>query len=276
MKRTPPPWTGEKLYFKGDDYFRDLLAAIRGARQNLDFETYLFEPGRLGDRLVAALAGAARRGVRVRLLVDGVGSPEFAGHYGPGLARAGAAFRVYRSWPVIFSTARRLLGWGRLGRALRQAHGLLSSGNRRDHRKLCLVDDRQVWMGSFNVSDWNLAELKGSAAWRDTGLRLSGVAGTVFRQAFRLAWEDRWPRPWGRRRVRRIKRWIVREVVGGPIRLTLTRRLRAAYRRELTERFQLARRRIWILTPYFTPTRSLLRALARAARRGCDVRLVLP
>ncbi len=266
-------WKGERLYFRGDDYFRDLLTAIGRARRTLDFETYIFEPGRLGDRLALALGRAARRGVKARLLVDGVGSPDFAAHYGPGLVRDGVTFRVYRSWPVIFSAARNF--W-RLGSVLRKAHSLLGGGNRRDHRKLCLIDDRQVWMGSLNVSDWHLKRLKGGLVWRDTGLKLEGVRSGVFRAAFQLAWEDRWPRSWNPLRRHRLKQWIAHEVTGGPIRLTLTRRLRVLFRRELSRRFESARRRIWILTPYFTPTQSLLRGLVRAARRGCDVRLVLP
>ncbi len=246
------------------------------AKRTVDFETYIFEPGWLGDQVAEALCQAAQKGVAVRLLVDGIGSPDFAAHYGPRLTQAGAAFRVYRSLPVIFSTAFRLLRLDHLKHRFREAHSLLNTGNRRDHRKLCLVDERQVWMGSFNVSDWHLRRAKGKKAWRDTGLFLSGVASLVFQTAFRLAWEDRWPRLWGSRGRRRLKSWITRELAGTPIRLTMTRRLRVAYRRELLNRFQGASRRIWVLTPYFTPTQSLLRALAQAARRGCEVRLILP
>ena len=269
-------WKKETLYFKGDDYFRDLLKSVRSAKRTVDFETYIFEPGWLGDQVVAGLCQAARRGVKVRLLVDGIGSPDFASHYGPRLNQAGAAFRVYRSLPVIFSTALRLLRLDHLKHRFREANSLLSTGNRRDHRKLCLVDDRQVWMGSFNISDWHLRRTKGKIAWRDTGLFLSGVTSLVFQTAFRMAWEDRWPRPWGSQSRRRLKGWITGELAGTPIRLTITRRLRVAYRRELLSHFQNARRRIWVLTPYFTPTHALLKALAQAARRGCEVRLILP
>jgi cardiolipin synthase len=269
-------WKDEKLYFKGDGYFQDLLKSIRGAKKSVDFETYIFEPGRLGDQVVGGLVQAAGRGVKVRVLVDGVGSSEFAAHYGPRLEKAGAGFHVYRSWPVIFSTACRLFRLNRINRAFRTAHSLLNSGNRRDHRKVCLVDGRRVWMGSFNVADCDLESLQGKKAWRDTGLSLSGVTSLVFQRAFDVAWEDRWPKPGGLLRRRRMKGWIARELAGTPIRLTLTRRLRVAYRKELLKRFQSAHRRIWVLTPYFIPTHSLLKALVNAARRGCEVRLVLP
>ncbi len=82
----------EKIYFRGVDYFRDVLKAVHKARKYVDIETYIYEPGRLADQVAAALVGAQKRGVRVRLLVDGVGSPDFLNHYGPRLEKARGAF----------------------------------------------------------------------------------------------------------------------------------------------------------------------------------------
>ena len=95
-------WAGEKVYFRGDDYFRGLIAAVRRARYSVDMESYIFESGVLGDRLIAALTRASQRGVRVRLLVDGVGSPDFAAKYGNKLEVYGVQYRVFRSWRWFF------------------------------------------------------------------------------------------------------------------------------------------------------------------------------
>lgn len=271
-----PPWSGEKLYFRGDEYFRDLVRSIGKAKRTVDFETYIFEEGRLADRVVVAFSRAVKRGVRVRLLVDGVGSPDFASHYGPRLMKAGVPFRIYRSWPVFFSNAFRLLRFTSLWKSLGKVHALWNSGKHRDHRKVCVVDGREVWMGSFNVSDWHLERVWNNKTWRDTGLKLTGVRSLVFRVAFLIAWEDPWPRRRRRRYRNLLKRWVARDVQESPIRVTITRMLRVAYRRELKARFQTARKRIWVLTPYFIPTRYLLKAMREAARRGCDVRLVVP
>jgi len=271
-----PPWKGEKLYFKGDDYFRDLLKSIEKSRISLDFESYIFEPGHLGDRVLLALSRAVRRGVRVRLLVDGVGSPDFASHYGSRLEKARIPFKVYRSWPVFFSTAFRLFRFKRLGLSFRNIHSLFNGGKHRDHRKLCVVDGKQVWIGSFNVSDWHMEKIKGREAWRDTGMGLSGVTTYVFRLAFLIAWEDTWPNRRRRKYRSLMKRWVARESMRNPIRLTVTRRLRILFRKELLARFQSAQKRIWCLAPYFIPNHAMVKALADAARRGCDVRLILP
>lgn len=270
------PWSGENLYFGGDDYFLDVLKAIRQARKSVDVETYIFEPGRLGNQMVAALTKAKRRGVAVRLLVDGVGSPDFLSYYGSRLEKEGIQFRVYRSWPAFFSSILHRLQWMNPLRLLHYALSIWNSGKHRDHRKQYIVDGNKVWIGSFNVSDWHLEGVKGQRAWRDTGIGLSGVKSQVFQLAFRAAWEDPWPRHTARMFRHFLIRWLAHDVQGSPIRMTASRKLRRAFRRELLGRIAAARHRIWILSPYFVPTGPLLRALAQAARRGCDVRLILP
>ncbi len=269
-------WSGERLYFQGDDYFRDLLKSIRRSRRTLDFETYIFEKGRLGDLILSALAKAAARGVKVRLLVDGAGSPEFPLHYGRLLEQGGIEYRVYRSWPVFLDSASRALWFRGLRDFFRHLRRLWSWGTRRDHRKLCIVDGTEAWVGSFNVSDRHLEGLHSGMAWRDTGIVLTGVQSLVFQLAFQLAWEEQ---VFSSRRSaykKMLGRWLAHDVLESPVRLNATRRLRRLFNRRLSLRLRNARRRVWITTPYFIPTRSLFRALLKAARKGCDVRLVLP
>src|SRR5579871_981779 len=136
-------WIGEKLYFQGDEYFRDLLEAIRHAKATVDFETYIFEKGRLGDLVVSTLQKAAARGVQVRLLVDGIGSPDFEEWYGRRLADSGVQYRVYRSWKAMFAALFGRMGFS-LMEDLRGLRTLWHWGGHRDHRKLCIVDGKRV------------------------------------------------------------------------------------------------------------------------------------
>jgi len=269
-------WTGEKLYFRGDDYYRDLLRSIAHAKKSVDLETYIFEPGWLGDHMVAALIQAAKRKVKVRVLVDGIGSSQFASTYGPRLEKAGIPYRIYRSWPTFFSTVYHRFRILHVFKSIQGAVTLFDSGKHRDHRKQVLVDDRTVWIGSFNVSDWHLERQKGKGTWRDTGLVLSGVKTLVFRLAFHAAWEDPWPNHFKHLYRQALLQWLSHSLEEGPIRMTASRKLRRSFRRELLERGHAARRRIWILTPYFVPTGPLFRALVKACRQGCDVRLIVP
>src|SRR5665213_236016 len=269
-------WSGEKLYFKGDDYFRDVLKAISGAKQRVDFEVYIYEKGLLADRITEALLQAARRGVKVRLLVDGVGSPDAATDYGEKLIQGGVEFRVYRRLPSVFSIVSGMFGF-----LLRKnmMHRLRSSWfrvNRRNHRKLVMVDGHKIWMGGFNVSDEHLESLKGKDAWRDTGLGLSGVKDKVFHLAFEAAWYEKVDRSRWKACRKELIAWLSRGSEANVVQVNTARRLRRKFHNELLNRLTTARKRIWVTTPYFVPTLPVFRALMHAALRGCDVRLVLP
>jgi cardiolipin synthase A/B len=270
------PWIGEKLYFKGDDFFKDVLNAIRRSKQSVDFEVYIYGKGILGDRVASALIQAARRGVKVRLLVDGIGSPDCASHYGEKLRKGGVEFRVYRLLPTFFKLFSPFFGPFLDGKIFHRLRSLWFRLNRRNHRKLVMVDRGQVWLGGFNVSDEHLESVVGQKAWRDTGLGLTGVRDRVFGLAFNTAWHDKVQRRlWMFYRSQLIA-WLSQKSASHSIQINATRRLRSRFHRELLGRLRSVRRRIWVTTPYFVPTLPILRALLHASLQGCDVRLVLP
>jgi cardiolipin synthase len=240
----------------------------------VDFEVYIYEKGLLGDRVASALLQAARRGVMVRLLVDGIGSPDCADDYGEKLEKGGVQFRVYRRLPRLFNLFSRSFVSLFSGKALYRLRHFWFRVNRRDHRKLIMVDRDLIWLGGFNVSDEHLESVAGPKAWRDTGLRLSGVRDRAFGLAFNTAWHDKVHRRlWGLYRGRLIA-WLSRK--SNQVRINATRRLRQRFHRELLDHLRSARRRIWVTTPYFVPTLPVLRALLHAALQGRDVRLLLP
>ena len=272
----PRPWSGEKIYFKGDDYFKDVLKAIDGAKRSVDFEVYIYEKGSLGDRVTAALVQAARRGVKVRLLVDGVGSPDGSAVYGEKLKRGGVRFKVYHRLPSFFTFSSRFFGSLFELKLTRHLRNFWSRLNRRDHRKLVMVDGTKVWMGGFNVSDQHLESAAGKKAWRDTGIGLSGVKDKTFGLAFDMTWNEKGHLlPWRIDR-RRLIDWLSRKSSSQLVQINATRRLRRRFHRELLEHLRSARRRIWVTTPYFVPALPVMRALLHAGLEGRDVRLVLP
>lgn len=270
------PWDGERLYFKGDDYFKDVLNAIRRAGHSVDFEVYIYKKGILGNRVAAALVRAARRGVKVRLLVDGIGSPDCDSDYGQRLERGGVQFKVYRILPPLFHLFLRHSGFLLKGRAAHRLRSFWSRMNRRNHRKLVMVDRNRVWLGGFNVSDQHLESVVGSKAWRDTGLGLSGVRDPVFGLAFNTAWHDKVHRRHWRLTRAKLIAWLSRKSSSHSVQINATRKLRSRFHRDLLGRLGAARRRIWVTTPYFVPALPVLRTLFHAALQGCDVRLVLP
>ncbi len=257
MKK-PTAWEEEELFSSGDEYFAQLLRAIDAAKFNLMMESYIFEKGILGDRMVGHLIAASRRGVKVRLIIDGWGSPTFVQDYFPQMKEAGIHVKFYRVSPWILKRMP-----GDPDNLLRRLVLRWKQVNRGNHRKFCLLDRRELWVGSFNVSDKHLREVEGDAAWKDVGVRVRGHDLMYARRAF-----DRAYRGW--------------TALNLPARNPSLLLLNDSFlhirqtRIEQVRRIKKAEQRIWLATPYFVPIGKVFRLLARRARRGVDVRLIIP
>lgn len=254
----PTHWDQEILYKTGDEYFAGLLKAIAQAKSTIEFETYIFEKGHIADRMVLALTAAAQRGVRVRLIVDGWGSPNFATDYWPKLKACGVRVRFFRVSPWIL---KKLPGdpdrlWSRAWLRWQQV-------NRGNHRKFCLIDHQELWVGSFNVSDVHLTEVYGENAWKDIGVAVRGVEIKYAKRAFQRAYRGWTALNWPTRSPRLLL-------------LNDSFLHKRRTRLEQVRRLKMAAQRIWLATPYFVPVGRVFRLLARQAKNGRDVRLMVP
>lgn len=240
-------WKSEKLYFDGDSYFESLLCAIEQAKRSIELESYTFELDPVGASVLDALVRASRRGVAVRLMVDGFGSLRTVDAIRQRLRGSRVRFHVYH--PVRGPGRAHLADW-------------LARLNRRNHRKVCIVDSSCAWAGSFNVSKVHCAKGGGQIPWRDTGVQVEGREVRFLRRAFERAWDRRRrrPRPGG----------------SALLRLNHRRHERRANFEEFVRRIAGARKRVWLTTPYFVPSRKLVQALVLASVAGADVRLLIP
>jgi cardiolipin synthase len=267
-------WEREEIFNSGDVFFARLLAEISEAQWSVYLEMYIFELDPFGQRVLETLKQVAARGVEVRVMVDGVGSPAWSRNLLKELAESKIDARIYRPYPWVrmgFRIFPRLLSYRRLSLWFQ----LL---NRRNHRKVCILDQKIAWAGSFNISACHLREFFRENAWRDTAVRVEGseVANLVlvFEKSWRRAWSPFRKRQWFRKRDP-----FRREAFNKPnalVRLNFTQFLRRHYYRELLQRIRSARKRVWIISAYFNPARSLVRALRAAAWSGIDVRILLP
>jgi cardiolipin synthase A/B len=237
----PENWIEEQVFFDSDTYFTDILQGLVRARASVRMEMYIFEPGILAGRIVNALVAASYRGVAVQLMVDRVGSPYFWREYGERLTEAGIQVRIFRSYRNWLSI------------------------NRGNHRKTCLIDDEVAWIGSQNVDDRHLREVHGEKAWVDAGVRIRGPELDRLKQAFQATFMGTFlhQRPFRQSRDSLLlfnNSLVLRQST----KILRVRRLRKA--KEL----------IWLQTPYFVPIRRIYRALIRQARRGRDVRIIIP
>ncbi|MDR5866649.1 phospholipase D-like domain-containing protein [Halomonas koreensis] len=229
-----------------------MFEAVEGARRSVLVELYLMESGRLASALIEALCQAAARGVTVMLLLDGYGAMGLSGEDRRRLEAGGVALRWFNP-----------LGLHSLARNLT-----------RDHRKLVVVDGEVAFTGGFGAVDAFLE------AWYEVAMRIEGPVVADWMRLFSSLWDSPMSRGPG-------EAHLVHALAVTPRRRDDYRGMRGrvvwgqgyryqAIRHSLQRRVLAARQRIWICTPYFVPTLGLRRRLARAARRGVEVCLLLP
>jgi cardiolipin synthase len=233
----------------GDEVFPAMLAAIDSARESICLETYIFAAGPLGERFRTALVCARERGVRVRVLVDALGSLSLPDGFWLPLRAAGGEARFFN--PVALN---------RMGI--------------RNHRKLLVCDDTVAFIGGFNIAP----EYEGDGVargWRDLGLRLEGPLAAQltasFEEMFALA-------DFRHKRFVRFRRaTLTRPAISpaGQLLLSGPGRGRNPLRRSLHRDLAHARG-VQIVVAYFLPTGRLRRLFGRVARRSGRVQLLLP
>jgi cardiolipin synthase A/B len=255
----------EQIFFRGEDYFAALLHDIAHAQHSIDLETYIFELDPLGKQVLQALHQAAQRGIKVRVMVDGAGISQWSGHFITNLEKAGGQTRIFHPFPW------RLWQWSRACvrvPAILKAIYLVLKINSRNHRKDCIIDNKIVYVGGFNIIQAYITE-KGNKGWRDTGVRLENVDVSDLAIAFNSAWEHM--------TVNERLRQIFRHIYTNPLfRLNHGRHRRRVLYKNLLHRIRNCKKRIWITNAYFVPDNFLLRLLQHAAMAGVDVRILLP
>jgi cardiolipin synthase len=229
-------------------------AAIDGARHHVHAQYYLIRDDATGrwfrDRLVAA----AKRGVTVRLLLDGFG-----------------CFALGRGW------RRPLLKAGvHVGEFLPMRSVLLQPVNLRNHRKIVVVDGETAFTGGFNVGDeYKGGEMRGVGRWRDVQLRVEGPAAAELQRVFFQDWafataEPIDPRDYFPRDPPPRGDATIAVVPSGPDTRT------EAIHRLFFGAIVGAQKELTVTTPYFVPTESLMVAMELAAMRGVELKLLLP
>ena len=231
-----------QVFVEGDTLYDAMRGDIAAARQAIDLEAYILGDDVVGRAFVTALCERATAGVRVRVGLDAFGSLPLANSaLTRELRDAGVSLRWHQGWT-----------WRRPWRI-----------HRRNHRKLLVIDGRCAYLGGFNLHAKSSQRATGGARWRDTHVRIEGPFAAQAQDAFAAFWDG-------------DLRWQPSQL--GP-NLLLTNgsyparhHLRAALHTACLQ----ARKRIWATTPYFVPDIRLRTELAAAARRGVDVRILVP
>jgi cardiolipin synthase len=249
-----------QLYFTPDEYFNGLIRDIDNATRAISMETYIFKLDSTGNAVLQALCRAIDRGVRLQLLIDGIGSYRDAGNIARRLRSPNSEVRIFHPLPWDFALYRRALT---AGHWYSQTLHLLASINHRNHRKLCLIDGQSAWLGSYNITadHANPGSLEAGDYWHDTGLRARGVVVSALVDNFSEVWQHKLASIGNRSR-----RFLTSEAIAR----------RRQPRLHLIRVLANAQQRIWITNAYFNPSNQVLKMLRQKAGEGVSVKLIVP
>ncbi|MFC6417654.1 phospholipase D-like domain-containing protein [Sanguibacter inulinus] len=237
--------TGTTIYTFGEDVYAAMLEAIEGATERIFIETYIWKGDEVGRQFKDALIAAHERGVEVFVVYDGFANavvPRSFFRFPEGIHVL--EYPIFRPQVLLMD--------------------LKHTG--RDHRKILVVDDEVGFVGGYNIGTLYATQ------WRDTHLRVTGTAVWELSSAFVDFWN--------------LNRKDKHPAIDSPGTITWVPGFQAArnaparrvypIRNLYLEAFRRATSHIYLTQAYFIPDRELLEVLVAAARRGVDVRLIVP
>jgi len=248
----------------GAAIYSAMFAAIRSARDHINLETYIIEDDEIGQQFATLLLEQQGRGVQVNMIYDSVGGIRTPKAYFERLTKGGIEVLEFNPVNPLAAKTPWLI-------------------NNRDHRKLLVVDGRIAIIGGVNISSvhssGSVARRTGktaasTAAWRDTDLQIEGPVVGELQKLFMETWEKQRGKPLVPKEyfpaLKAQGNELVRAIGSTPddpyslIYLTLISAIGNA------------ETQVYLTSAYFVPAPQLLKSLIDAARRGVDVRLILP
>jgi len=249
----------------GPATYAAMFAAISGAQDHINMESYIIEDDAMGQAFAQALIKKQHEGVQVNLIYDSVGSLNTPKAFFDDLAATGIAVLEFNPVNPL------------------QSRGGAWLINNRDHRKLLIVDGRTAFVGGINISSvYSSGSIihrapkpsEGDGAWRDTHLQIDGPVVADFQKLFMQTWDKQHGKTLMPKNytpvLAAVGKDIVRAIGGTPddpfslVYLTLISAI------------SNAERQAYLTNAYFVPDPQLLQALLDAVARGVDVRLILP
>lgn len=245
-----------EIFTNGEEKFRAYKQDLLSATDYINIQYYIFENDKIGHEISEILIKKAREGVKVRFIYDHVGSWHIDMSFIKNLRKNGV--EIYPFLRVTFPELANRVNW-------------------RNHRKITVIDGRVGYIGGMNIADRYVSGDKGGKpAWRDTHLRIRGEALSAMQYAFAVDWSFM--------RKELIRATIkplanadaeaynnsVQIVTSGPT--DNWSNLALIFLKAISQ----AKKRVYIQTPYFLPSDSLLKALEASALSGVDVRIMIP
>jgi cardiolipin synthase A/B len=236
----------------GDEIFPAMLDAIRAAKYTIDFETYIYWSGQIGEQFAEALSERARAGVQVHLMLDWLGSEKMSPQLVSRMSAAGVEIERYHA-----------IQWYSLGKL-----------NNRTHRKVLIVDGKIGFTGGVGIADEWSGHAQDPDHWRDMHFQIAGPVVAQFQAAFL----DNWIKTTGR--VLNGDSYFPPLAPAGEVKMQMfmsspaggSESMRLMYLMAITA----ASQSIDIEAAYFIPDTLMSRELIKARSRGVRIRILLP
>lgn len=241
-----------EILTNGTVFYPAMIDAIRGARETINLECYIFEKGEVADRFIDALCERAGAGVHITIVLDAVGS-----------------FGAFRQAAKRLSHAN-----CRVERYQRAQWHSLARLNNRTHRELLVIDGRVAFVGGAGVADRWFTRTRGKPMWRDMMARIEGpivpnIQGIVAENWLECSGEI----------LTGVRTYQTEHKKGASPAFAVKSSPadRATFSRVLFQMLvESATRRVLISTPYFLPDKAFRQAFARTARRGVEITVIVP
>ncbi|MCP4911647.1 MAG: phosphatidylserine/phosphatidylglycerophosphate/cardiolipin synthase family protein [Oligoflexia bacterium] len=228
--------TDQYLYSSTDQFFKELLLEIRNAKISIDLECFYLSHDEIGQTILFELIRASRNGIKVRILVDGLGSYEDIPWLKSQVNNTSIELKIYN--PIPFQT-------GFLSNLLKGLYFI----NKRTHRKLYIIDKKTMFTGSINLSNDHFS-FYNKDFWFDISFKLTGS----YLKKVISSFENNWQKA-------HFKNTSIDK--------------KKSYQ-SLIRKLRKAKTNIYILNPYFVPNKEINDELVEAKKRGVDVKIIVP
>jgi cardiolipin synthase len=245
------PGNSIQILNNGDEFYPSMLKAIDEAQRSVTIEAYIYWAGEIGKRFALALAGRASAGVKVKILLDAVGSATISDEILETLKDGGCEVEWYN--PIHWYTIDRV--------------------NNRTHRKSLIIDGRIGFTGGAGIADHWLGDAEDPKHWRDIQIRIEGPAVMPLQSAFARNWlettgemisgGDYYPPH------ETAGPLSVQSILSSPE--TGSSTVRIMYYLSIA----CARKNIYIANPYFIPNDQAIDILVASKQRGVDVKIMI-
>lgn len=237
--------TNWKFYLKVEHAWKAMFDDCRQAVSSIDFEQFILINDEIGKKFFDLFFEKAKQGVKIRLLCDSAGSYSFYNsHLAKKLRQAGVEVNFFNHispWRI-----KNITSWFF-----------------RDHKKILIIDSKIAYTGGVGIE-------KHMQHWRDTQVRITGPVVEEFKYVFNHMWEIV--------ENGRFLKFKFASIFPGDFRfLTVSPHFRQRFfYRKMINKIKSSKKYIYLTTPYFIPNQRFFINLLRAARRGVDVRIIVP